>query len=82
MGMVRMLKIDGRKTMKTIEWQVESAKMMETRQDRWPVDTTQDSTALHPRHTRETSTFASLYLRVCSTRKCEDPEEMTADAPA
>ncbi len=81
MGMVRMPKNDGKKTMKTIERQVESAKTMETRQDPWRVDTTQDSAALHPRHTRETSTFASLYLRVRSTRKCEDPEETTADAP-
>jgi len=35
----------------------------------------------YPRHHRETGVLVSLYLRVRSIKKCEDPEETTADAP-
>jgi len=79
--MARISRNNGKKMMWMIEWLVESAKTMQD-QSRWKtVNWAQDSAALHPRHTRETSTFASLYLRVHSTRKCEDPKETTADAP-
>ncbi len=79
--MARISRNDGMKMMWMIEWQVESVKTMQDPSRRKTVNWAQDSAALHPRHTRETSTFASLYLRVCSTRKCEDTEGRTADAP-
>jgi len=69
MGTVRMLKNDGKKTMRMIEWQVESAKRMKTRWNRWRVDMTQDSAALHPRHNRETGVIVSLPFRGHSIKK-------------
>jgi len=81
MGMARMLKNDGKKTMRMIEWEVESAEAMQDRSRQKTVNRTQDSTALHPRHKRDTGAIVSLSFKVCSIRKYEDTEERTADAP-
>jgi len=72
MGMVRMSKKDGMKTMQMIEQQVESAKTMKTRWNQWQVNMTQDSTALHPRHKRETGVIASLSFK--GLQHQEDPK--------
>jgi len=81
MGMARMLKNDGKKTMRMIEWEVESAEAMQDQSRQKTVNRTQDSTALHPRHKRDTGAIVSLSFKVCSIRKYEDTEERTADAP-
>ena len=54
---------------------------MQDRSRRKTVNPTQDSTALHPRHKRDTGAIVSLSFKVCSIRKYEDTEERTADAP-
>jgi len=81
MGMARMLKNDGKKTMRMIEWEVESAEAMQDRSRQKTVNRTQDSTALHPRHKRDTGAIVSLSFKVRSIRKYEDTEEGMAEAP-